>query len=205
MFNIDHPCTYQYYDPNLRRFVDMWKDTTPEYLRQASTYNIQDVLEFEEFADFLYQLDFLQCFHLKEELDSLVIDQHLETMLSYLESRVGKVAFLSNIYHPLSVIHASMPPLSPLQSAEEIKNASKMLLGFLCSYHYLFVTHAFLKLMAEEEPDDASFSCVEWFVQQVLHIHDPSLQAAGEAHQVGADSESCARSCRGSDAGNICI
>jgi len=82
--NMDHICTYQYYDPRLRAYIDTWKSSEsirlfPELVNSA-TYNKADVEEFEEFSDFLYQLDFLRCFSL-EELNTIQVDSKISSLL----------------------------------------------------------------------------------------------------------------------------
>jgi len=162
----------------------MWTDSPVPELREATQFNLADVEEFDEFGDFLYQIDFLRMFNL-HDLDSQAINKCLDDEVALWNSD-GNFEEWKLCLQWVAVTHWAGRTLNAEDSSSaECKSAFLVL---LC-YDYLFVTAKVLKMLAAKRDQGDS---VEGVVEGVLLPCLQRLQSAREPDKVGADAESCA-------------
>jgi len=116
MYNSQFVCTYSYYDPALR-----------EYYHKDIEFDIEDVKEFEDMSEMIYQAELLQILGLSEAFKSNV----------NIEFEANKVI---EIYDKIKTDAAFMECIEKVTQVHSYEDAET---GFvsLFSYDYFFLTH----------------------------------------------------------------
>ena len=207
--NYSHVCTYQYYDPRMRAFIHTWKDSPILEFQRAAVYDKKDVQEFDEFADFLFQLDFLRCFSL-HELNSQHIDEALETFVKVLMPQPGQKEVegegegegegeeekeKEKEEEEDVQFRAWLQTLSP--TGAEISPKTALLLLF--SYDHLFILWQVVSVWMQRRQGETQKTVrgmgLLALLQQEVERYDAfqlQLQPPRETDQVGANTESSA-------------
>jgi ATP/ADP translocase len=122
--------TYQFYDPKLRCYCN-------------DKYDIEDVIEFEDMADQIYQMEFLEIFGLKDVenlTDNLVFNETFENLFNILYSLPEICEFVEKI------IKKHIPDLPEFvdeagNTIDKKEHIIKQAFAILFSYQYFFMIH----------------------------------------------------------------
>ena len=116
MYNSQFVCTYSYYDPALR-----------EYYHKDIEFDIEDVKEFEDMSEMIYQAELLQILGLSEAFNPNVNIEFEANKVIEIYDKIKKNAAFMECVEKVMQVH----------SYEDLET------GFvsLFSYDYFFLTH----------------------------------------------------------------